>query len=85
MVAGAGILASSDNRENAQRFIQYLLSADAQAYFVNNTYEYPLTAGTSASQSVAPLDEINNSDFSSADLSDLAGSQQLIRKAGLIP
>ena len=85
MVAGAGILASSDNRENAQRFIQYLLSADAQAYFVNNTYEYPLTAGTSAGQSVVPLAEINNPDFSSADLSDLAGSQQLIRKAGLIP
>jgi len=31
------------------------------------------------------LSEINNPDLSSHDLSDLAGSQQLIRQAGLIP
>ena len=85
MVAGAGVLAESGNRENAQKFIEYLLSADAQTYFVENTYEYALTGGISARNGVVRLDEINNPDLSSADLSDLAGSQQLIRQAGLIP
>ena len=85
MVAGAGILTESDNPGNAQKFIDYLLSDSAQQYFADETYEYPLSGGVPASGGVVPLSEINNPDLSSHDLSDLAGSQQLIRQAGLIP
>ena len=85
MVAGAGILTESDNPGNAQRFIDYLLSDSAQQYFAAETYEYPLTGSIPASGGVIPLSEINNPDLSSQDLSDLAGSQKLIRQAGLIP
>ena len=85
MVAGAGILSESANPGNAQKFIDYLLSDSAQQYFAAETYEYPLTGSIPASGGVIPLSEINNPDLSSQDLSDLAGSQKLIREAGLIP
>ena len=85
MVAGAGILSESANPGNAQKFIDYLLSDSAQQYFAAETYEYPLTGRIPASGGVIPLSEINNPDLSSQDLSDLAGSQKLIRQAGLIP
>ena len=85
MVAGAGILSESDNAGAAQEFIDYLLSQSSQEYFAAETYEYPLSGGVPASGGVVPLSEINNPDLSSRDLSDLAGSQELIRQAGLIP
>ena len=45
MVAGAGILNSAENVENAQKFIDFLLSPVAQQYFAEQTYEYPLVDG----------------------------------------
>jgi iron(III) transport system substrate-binding protein len=85
MVAGAGILSESANPKGGQEFINYLLSEPAQKYFASATYEYPLSGGATATDDIVPLSEINNPDLSSQDLSDLAGSQALIRQAGLIP
>ena len=85
MVSGVGILSASDNQENAQRFVDFLLSEESQRYFVKETFEYPLAAGIPVAEGVAPLSEINNPDLSSADLADLAGTQTLLRKAGVIP
>lgn len=85
MVSGVGILESSDNKINAQRFIEYLLSEDSQSYFVEETFEYPLAVGIPVADGVAPLTEINNPDISSSDLSDLEGTQILLREAGVIP
>ena len=85
MVSGVGILSASDNKTNAQRFIDYLLSEESQRYFVEKTFEYPLAAGIPVAEGVVPLSEINNPDLSSADLADLAGTQKLLRKAGVIP
>ena len=85
MVSGVGILAASDSKTNAQRFVDFLLSDEAQRYFVNETFEYPLAAGLPVAEGVSPLSEINNPDLSSADLADLAGTQKLLREAGVIP
>ena len=85
MVSGVGILSASDNEENAQRFVDFLLSDEAQQYFVDETFEYPLAAGIPVANGVTPLSDINNPDLSSADLADLAGTQTLLREAGVIP
>ena len=37
MVAGAGILSSGENRENAERFLEFMLSQVAQQYFAGQT------------------------------------------------
>jgi iron(III) transport system substrate-binding protein len=85
MVSGVGILEASDNKDKAQRFIDFLLSEESQRYFVEETYEYPLAAGIPVAAGVTPLSEINNPDISSAALSDLEGTQALLREAGVIP
>ena len=85
MVSGVGILEESNNKNNAQKFIDYLLSDISQKYFVEETYEYPLASGIPVAGGVSPLSEINNPDLSSSALSDLEGTQALLREAGIIP
>lgn len=85
MVSGVGILEASDNKDNAQKFVDFLLSEESQRYFVEQTFEYPLAAGIPVAEGVTPLSEVKNPDLSSATLSDLEGTQALLREAGIIP
>ena len=81
-VAGAGVLAES---ENAKRFIEYLLSPDAQRYFANETFEYPLTDGAEPVAGLQPLDGIRTPDISMGKVSDLLGETLvLIQQSGLV-
>ncbi len=85
LVSGAGILNSADNLENAEEFIRFLLSPIAQQYFAGSTFEYPLVADVRPSVLLTPLDEISQPGITLADLSDLAGTQALLQKAGALP
>jgi len=41
-ISGGGVLKYSPNRENAEKFLEFLLSREAQNHIVNNTFEYPV-------------------------------------------
>ena len=43
--SSASVLASSGRQEDAQRFIAFLLEKEAQEYFAEETFEYPLADG----------------------------------------
>ena len=85
MPAGVGILASSDAQSAAERFVEFMLSADAQRYFADETFEYPLAAGVAASPGLPALDTLNPADV---DLSELATAldtaTDLVARAGLL-
>lgn len=85
MVSGAGILANGQNQENAQRFLQFLLSQVAQQYFAGRTYEYPLVEGVATSSLLVPLAELNHPHISLGGLSDVQGSSAMIQEAGMVP
>ena len=85
MVAGAGILNSSDNRDAAEKFLEFMLSRVGQQYFAGQTFEYPLVEGVKVPHVLAPLDEINHPNIPLKDLADLEGTQQLLRKTGVLP
>ncbi|MDA1347858.1 MAG: iron ABC transporter substrate-binding protein [Chloroflexi bacterium] len=85
MVAGAGVLETSENRENAEKFVRFLLSTVAQQYFASQTFEYPLIDGVNISRLLAPLEKINSPAVDPADLDDLKGTQALLRDVGIIP
>ena len=85
LVSGAGILETADNSENAEKFIEFLLSPVGQQYFAGSTFEYPLVADARPSILLTPLDEIGQPDITLSDLSDLAGTQQLLQKVGALP
>jgi iron(III) transport system substrate-binding protein len=44
-VSGAGLVVSAPNRDNAIRFLEYLTSDQAQAYFAIGNNEFPVVAG----------------------------------------
>jgi len=58
IMSTAGVLNSSQHVPEAERLVQFLLSEQAQRYFADETYEYPLVPGVAAAEGVVPLEEI---------------------------
>ncbi len=85
MPAGAGVVATSDDPDDAVALIEFLLSDEAQAYFASETFEYPLVEGIAADPSLPPLSEL---DPPALDLSRLAEAldraTDLVAEAGLL-
>lgn len=84
LVAGAGILKTSQNRENAERFLKFMLSTVGQQYFAGQTYEYPLVQGVRTNRLLTPIEEVNKPDVDMVDLADLEGTQRLLRELGIL-
>ena len=83
-VAGAGVLASSDQSESARQFVDYLLSPNAQQHFANEVYEYPLVAGIQTSPLLTPLSELQTPDIDLSNLDDLEGTLLLLQEVGAL-
>lgn len=84
MVAGTGRLASGANEENALAFIEYLVSPEAQEYFVTQTNEYPVIDGVAAPEGLTPISELNRASIALTDLADLQGTTRLLQEVGLL-
>ena len=85
MVAGAGILEESQNKDLATKFLEFMLSTAGQQYFAAKTFEYPLVEGVNTPLVLVPLAEIKQPNIPLKDLADLRSTQDLLRKAGVIP
>ncbi len=85
MVAGASILNTSENRDNAEAFMRFMLSRVAQQYFAGQTFEYALVEGVKTHRLLPPLDTLNGPDINLSQLSDLQGTDALLRETGVIP
>lgn len=83
-VSGAGILAASKNRSNAERFIRYLVSSEAQRYFVEKTWEYPLVAGIDPDPRLPKLSALQPPMVDLSKLGDLDGTLKLLQDVGLL-
>ena len=44
-VSGAGVVATAPNKDNAVKFLEYLTTPQAQAYFAQGNYEFPVVEG----------------------------------------
>ena len=85
MVAGAGVLETSTQKDSAQKFLAFMLSPVAQQYFASQTYEYPLVQGVAVQRGLVPLNDIRTPPLTAADLADIKSTQQLLRDTGVIP
>lgn len=83
-VTGAGILSGAEKSTAAQTFVEYLLSNDAQTYFAEKTYEYPLVAGVPSPAGVPPLSELGGPDVDLSNLSSVTETAALITSVGLL-
>jgi iron(III) transport system substrate-binding protein len=83
-VSGAAILKGAADDPDALAFVEYLVSEDAQRYFVEETFEYPLLPGIDAPDGLPALDSLVNPELDLADLESLEQTQQLLADAGLL-
>ena len=83
-VAGVGIVDTTDNREAAEAFVNFLLSDEAQRYFNEETTEYPLSADIELNELLTPLDSIKTPEIDLSNLDDLEGTLQLLQEKGVL-
>jgi iron(III) transport system substrate-binding protein len=84
-VAGAGVLSSTDQEDDAEAFVEFLLSDDAQRFYVDEAEEneYPLVDGIDPPAGLVPLDEIEGPDVElTAFGAELEQTVELLRQTG---
>ena len=68
-ISGAGIMKNAPNTNNAEKFIEFLLTEKIQKYIVENTFEYPILRNIAPRKEIAQFgvnfktDETSASDF----------------------
>jgi iron(III) transport system substrate-binding protein len=82
-VAGVGILASASGSTDAARFVEWLLSAPIQQWFVTNTYEYALLPSVPPAEGLPPLDSLRGPDVALDDLAGLPATLAMLEDVGL--
>ena len=83
-VAGVGQVASTDQPKASLAFIEYLLGDEAQVYFSQSTYEFPLVEGIEADPRLPAIDTLEAPDVDLSALADLQGTVELLREVGAI-
>lgn len=85
-VAGVAILNSANHPNISQRFVEYLLSPDAQNYFATETREYPLASGATPKAELVSLNEIESQtpEIDLSNLRDLEGTLQLLQETQVV-
>lgn len=83
-IAGVGIVASTDQADLASQFVDYLLSADAQTYFAEETFEVPLTAAVEPVEGVPSFSDLTAPDLDLNQLEDLEGTLVLLTELGIL-
>lgn len=54
-IAAAGIVINAPNHDNAVKFLEYLTTNEAQAYFANQNFEFPVVEGVKVNEIAASL------------------------------
>ncbi|MDN3295849.1 iron ABC transporter substrate-binding protein [Streptomyces ficellus] len=85
-VAGAGILKGGDKKRSAyaHKAVDFLLSAQAQKYFAEETKEYPLAAGVRTAEGVPPLETLQPPKIDLGRLDSLKQTLAMLQDAGMV-
>ncbi len=84
MPSGIGVIAESANGDEALEFVRFLLGTEAQTYFLEEVFEYPLVEGIGTPAGQVPLDQLPTLDLDPTDLATVVDTAtDLIAEAGL--
>ena len=85
-IAGVGVLKSAENKEAALKFVEFLLSTEAQQYFTSDVFEYPVTEGVTQNENLLPLSELIKAApvFNLNDIDDLDGTVKLLQSVEVL-
>jgi iron(III) transport system substrate-binding protein len=85
IITAAAIVDGSENADEANQLLDYLLSAPVQTYFSEETFEYPLAAGIEPAEILPPLTAL---EIGSVDFDALGGGFQettaIIEASGIL-
>ncbi len=83
-ISGAGLMRNAPNRENAVRFLEYLASDAAQAYFAGGNNEWPVVkTAVFKNPELASLGKFKADPLSAAQLGkNLAAAQRIVDRVG---
>lgn len=79
-----GITVGRGDNEAALALIDYLLSAEGQATFVAETWEYPVVEGVDDPEGIPPLADLEGPALDLTDLDSLEETQALLTDLGLL-
>ena len=83
-VSGAGVLASSDQPEEAQRLVRFLTDRGAQERLADSSaLEYAVGTGVASAEALPPLDELGAPDVDPGSL-DAPKVTELMQEVGLL-
>jgi len=85
-VASAGIVDTSRNVAAAERFVAFLLGAEAQAYFTDVVFEYPVLPSVAPNPLLVDFEALlaASPEVDLDVLEDLEGTLELMREVGLL-
>ena len=84
-VSGAGVLASSSHKSEAQRFVAFLVSKPGQKIIGHSqSYEYPLGSGVVTAQPLRPFGQLQPTPLTISELGDGATAVALLHEAQLL-
>jgi iron(III) transport system substrate-binding protein len=69
-VSGAGVVATAPNKENAVKFLEYLTTPEAQTYFAQGNYEFPVVDGVKLDPVLEQWGEIRTDAINAAKLGE---------------
>jgi len=82
-VSGVGVLEAAISDPDVRTFLDFLLGTEAQTYFAQEIYEYPLISGVPTASGLPALADLKAPAIDLNDLDTLAASVQMIKDAGL--
>ena len=84
-ISGAAVLASSSHKAAAEKFVSFLVSAQAEKILATgDTYEYPTRPGIGPNPQLTPLSQVNPAVLSVVSLGNDLPAAALLQQAGLI-
>jgi len=83
-VAGVGQISATDQPDASLALVDYLLGDEAQRYFAESTYEFPLIEGVAADSRLPAIETIEAPVVDLSALADLKGTVELLREVGAI-
>ena len=83
-ISGAAMLASSKNKSAAEKFVSFLVTAQAEKIIAaGDTYEYPVRPGIAPNPALVPLSQVNPAILSVVSLGNDVPAASLLQQAGL--
>jgi iron(III) transport system substrate-binding protein len=77
------VLEPAEDDDQAQELVEFLLDEEAQQFFADETFEYPLIDGVEPSEELPPLESIEAPEIDLDRLGDLATTVTMIAESGL--